>query len=107
MFLEHILTGGVINRSRGISVGLVTVLRAGRSGVRFPAQARDVSVGLNQLFVQSEPESLFAGMKRLGLTFDLPPTYIGEVKNERTCTFFSVMCLHGLYRDTFTLTITH
>ena len=69
--------------SRGSPVGLVTELRAGRCAVWFPAEALDVSVGrLNQLFFfQSEHESLFLGMNRLGPTVDHPSPYSGEVKN--------------------------
>ena len=60
------------------SVDIVTCYGPGDPvfGFRY---GHEMCLGLNQLFIQSEPESLFAGMKRLRPAVDLPPSYIGEV----------------------------
>ena len=81
-----------------IVVDTLTRLRAGRSGVRFPAEGRDVCrLQFVQTDAGSQPASysMSTGGKASGgvRIFHSPPSG-AEVKNEWSCTSFPRMCRH-------------
>jgi hypothetical protein len=90
-------------RSRDSVVGIVTNIRTGRSGVRIPAEARDITL---RQYVQtvsgSHPTSYwmvtrssFPGVNRPWHEADHSPPFSGKVKNERDYTAIPPIRLHG------------
>jgi hypothetical protein len=97
-------------RRLGNVVGMWTRLSTGRSGVRFEARARDLSLQMLQIGSGVHPATYSMGtgvlsleVRRQGRDVDhLPPSSV-EVKNESSCTFITPICLHGVDRDNFTI----
>ena len=101
----------VNNVSLDSSVIITTRLRAGRSGVRILARAKDLFLLLTCLYPLWGPPSLqlsgsrgsLAGIKRPGFEIYHAFPSGAEIKNEWSCTFVSPIRLHVLYMDSFTL----
>ena len=89
-------------------IGIVTRLRAGRSGIRIPAGAIDFSYS-NRPHLLWDPSSLllggcrvsFLGVKRLGRDVDHSLPSSAEVKHEWSCTAGHLACLRVMDRDSF------
>jgi hypothetical protein len=97
----------------GTVVDIATRLRAGRSGVRIPAEVRDFSFlqnlpyllwGLVSLVFNGYQGS-FPGVKRPGREVNHSPPSSAEVKNEWSYTSTPPICLHCVDRENFAFLI--
>jgi hypothetical protein len=93
-------------RSRDNSVGIVNRLRAGRSGVRKPASARNSSPKRPDRL--TAPSNLFSRYRHFFSRVELPEREaynsspsVTKVKNEWSCTSTPLLCHDSVDRDNF------
>jgi hypothetical protein len=72
----------------------MTMLQAGLSGARIPAEERLFSLGPPHLF--NGYRGYLSGIIRPERDVDHSPSYSAEVKNEESYTSTSIVCLHGV-----------
>jgi len=97
------------------SVGIVTTPRAGRTGggVQIATWARNFlasqtsgsSLGPTQAAVWWPPGASFPGSKTDGHQADHSSQFIAEVKNEWGWTYTSPICLHGVRKENFAISL--
>jgi hypothetical protein len=100
--------------ARGSSVGIVTRLRAERSGVRRPAAVTDFfpPKTSRRLRYPQQPSLLFSGYRRVFSEVKRPQHeayYLSpsatKVNNEWSCTSTPLVCPDGVDRDRFAFTL--
>jgi len=101
-------------KSRDSAVNISTGLGAGRSGVLIPvgqhifSKTSKTVMGPTQPFIQWVQGSAFSeDTKRPGRDSGQLPPSSSDVKNEWIYTSISHTCLHGVYKEVFTLVRNH